>query len=189
MILVSSEHSFPFRLQQLDFNMADISNYIFAGEVPPSKMMALLQNEWGVKEHLAIALIEHYGGHIYDMYLNIPELVTKKLAFDALDPFLSHCVAQCLKVEDAMKPRMFAILQELAETGFCPLDDDADPLAEVISQSNVGGVVRSRSVAIGLPPDVFKRNGNAEYGLIPTKHSMRLAIAKKLAAYKGFTPQ
>ena len=54
-------------------------------------------------------------------------------------------------------------------------------LAEVISKNNVGGVVQLGSTAIGLPKDVW---GKHDIGLIPSKQSTRLAIAKVLEDLK-----
>lgn len=175
MILVSSEHSFPFRLSDLGFNMADITDYIFAGEVPPNKMLRLLREEWGVKDHLASALLEHYGGHIYDMYLKIPEiLVTRDL--EAIDASVYGCVIQCLKVDATLLPQMIQVLRDLVETGFSSLDDPLDPVAEVISRNNIGGVIRKQATTIGLPRSVFKTN----FGIVPSRQSTRLSIASVL---------
>ena len=69
-ILVSSEHSFPFRLRdpRIDFNLANMDEAIFAGEVPPNLMFELLTTRWGIAENVALALIDHYGGHVFDVY-------------------------------------------------------------------------------------------------------------------------
>jgi hypothetical protein len=50
---------------------------------------------------------------------------------------------------------------------------------QVISLNNVGGVVKRGSLVVGLSREVW---GDAEYGLVPTTQSMRLAIAKQLVA-------
>ena len=68
-------------------------------------------------------------------------------------------------------------LCQIAESGFSPLIDQEDPIAEVISKNNVGGVVKERSTAIGLPLDAW---GKYKIGLIPSKQSTRLAIAEVL---------
>ena len=70
MILVSCEHSFPFRLRHPDlaFNTDDFTNYIFSGEISPKSMYELLTEKWGIDPYLANILIDFYGGHIYDVY-------------------------------------------------------------------------------------------------------------------------
>ena len=51
---------------RLEFNTVDITDFIFAGEVPPYKMYELLTTRWGVGHNLAVTLIDHYRGHIYN---------------------------------------------------------------------------------------------------------------------------
>ena len=178
MILVSSEHIFPFRLSEpkLDFNLTNFTEFIYAGEVPPNEMYKLLTTEWGVGDHLALALMDHYGGHIWDTYLALIRLNSKRENFIALNPQLSQGVVRCLKWS-GNKEQMKLALRQIAESGFFPLDDQQDPLAEVISKNNVGGVVQLRSTAIGLPKDAW---GKHDIGLIPSNQSTRLAIAKVL---------
>ena len=69
-ILVSSEHSYPFCLvdKRLGFNLEDLSGYIFSSELPPKDMYELLTTRWGIKHDLALQLLSIYGGHIYDTY-------------------------------------------------------------------------------------------------------------------------
>ena len=52
---------------RLKFKTVDITDFIFAGEVPPYKMYELLTTRWGVGHNLAVTLIDHYGGHIYNI--------------------------------------------------------------------------------------------------------------------------
>jgi hypothetical protein len=54
--------------------MLDITEFILTSEVPPDKMYELLTTKWGVGHNLAVALIDHYGGHIYDTLRNSEEL-------------------------------------------------------------------------------------------------------------------
>ena len=70
-------------------------------------------------------------------------------------------------------------MRELAVSGFYPLEDYLDPIAEAISQNNVGGVIKKFSITIGLRRNVWKKT-EFKSGLIPSKQSMRLAIAEYL---------
>jgi len=70
-------------------------------------------------------------------------------------------------------------LRLLAVTGFCPIKTITDPIARVISANNVGGVVKEFSTIIGLSQDVWEST-ECENGIVPSKQSMRLAIAKQL---------
>ena len=184
-VLVSTDYSFPYRLgddPRLGFNIVDIASYIFAGEVPPNKMYELLTTKWGIPHNLAIALIDHYGGHIYDIGLKLQELEFKKE--DIIPNFSdqSSNVFQCLQF-DGDKKRMRELLSQIAEKGFAPLGNIKDREAEIICKYNVGGVVRKQAAnVIGLPDTMW---GEYEYGLIPYKQSIRLVIAKQLAAFSS----
>lgn len=184
-ILVSSEHVFPYKLlnSKLNFSTDNFSSYIYAGEVPPRDMYELLTVNWGFESNIALALINVYGGHIYDIKEALSRLYLQKETFHQfLRSNSSQNVIQCLeykfeKEEDNV--RMRDTLLQLAVTGFMPLKNINDPVAEVISINNVGGVVTSDGIAIGLRPDVWKQT-KFEFGIVPTKQSMRLVIAKML---------
>jgi len=139
-------------------------------------MYKLLTTKWGVRDSLALALIDHFGGHIWDTYLALIRLNSNREEFIALDPQLGQDVLKCLKWE-GNKEQMKMTLRQIAESGFSPLIDQDDPIAEVISKNNVGGVVKSGCKVIGLPFDAWGEN---KIGLVPSKQSMRLAIAEVL---------
>jgi hypothetical protein len=65
----------------------------------------------------------------------------------------------------------------MAEHGFAPLSDIEDPRAEMLSRFNVGGVVSGRATVVGLPPQVW---GKAQFGIVPSSHSVRLMIVEGL---------
>ena len=60
-------------MQNYGFNVEDLTDYIFAGEVPTDKMYELLVTKWGVGNNLAVAFIDYYGGHVYGILLKIEE--------------------------------------------------------------------------------------------------------------------
>jgi hypothetical protein len=70
-------------------------------------------------------------------------------------------------------------LRQLAVTGFALLEDIDDPVAKVISVNNVGGVVKKSGIVVGLNRQVWQKT-KFEYGIVPSKQSMRLVIAKML---------
>ena len=178
-ILVSSEHVFPFRLAdpRLGFNMDDITGYIFAGEIPPKSMLKLLTEEWKLSEAFALALIDIYGGHAYDVYLALSELRVKKERFIPFMASRTSNVAHCFKANLDVK-LLVDTLKLLAETGFVPLEERDEPVAQVLSKNNVAGVVLASSLNVGLPDGVFK--DGFKYGLVPSRQSMRLVIAEYL---------
>jgi len=176
---VSSDHVFPFRFAepQLGFNLKDINKFLFAGEVPPKEMVKLLSQEWKLSEDLSLALISLYGGHIWDVYQALMRLREMKEDFYSFDANLSANIAKCFK-DKIEKKDMIVALQQLAESGFVPLQDRDDPIAEVISKNNVGGVVAKSALNVGLPKSVWE--SKCEFGLVPTSQSTRLLIAKYL---------
>jgi hypothetical protein len=190
-ILVSSEHTFPFKLndRKFGFNVLDLSRQVvYAGEVPPGEMYHLLTKRWSVPHDVAIALISTFGGHILDTIEALRDLSHGVKNGNGpvairLDPQMSSAVRRCLKWEGSGpddQPRMRAALRALAETGFFPLDDDADPVAEVLCSNGVAGLVCASSpLIVGLDPEVWS-DDDIEYGLVPCKQSMRLAIARFL---------
>ena len=74
---------------------------------------------------------------------------------------------------------MREVLRQLAVAGFAPIEEVDDPIAKVISENNVGGVVSLSSLVIGLRDEVWQST-KFKNGLIPAKQSMRLAIAELL---------
>ena len=183
-ILVSSEHAFPFKLveRKLGFSINNLGKFIFAGEVSPKDMHQLLTSEWGVSDRLAVTLIDHYGGNIWDVYQALIRLSTEREDFYALDPLMSTQVIECLDWkgnQEGDHEKMVEALRQLAVTGFCPIRKYDDPIANVISANNIGGVVMKGSVIIGLPKEVWKST-NCKHGIVPSKQSVRLAIAEEL---------
>ena len=161
----------------MGFNMLDLTEFIFAGEVPPNKMYELLTTKWGVGRNLAATLIDYYGGHIYDILLELEELNSKGEGLIPGSQMQADSVLKCLKF-DGDKRRMRELLTQIAEKGFALISDKEDLEAEVISKYNVGGLVQfEKATVIGLPLSV---RGEHTMGLIPSKQSIRLVIAEVL---------
>lgn len=67
-MLVSHDHAFPFRLREtMRFNLFDIQEMFYFGEIPPAEMFELLVTKWQVGPSLAMALVDAYGGHIMNV--------------------------------------------------------------------------------------------------------------------------
>ena len=64
-LFTSSEHGYPFKLDRMGFNLADLRNVIYAGEVPPKEMRELLVSRLGMGDRLADGCLSAFGGHIY----------------------------------------------------------------------------------------------------------------------------
>jgi hypothetical protein len=157
--------------------MLDLTEFIFAVEVPPDKIFELLTTRWGVGRNLAATLIDCYGGHVYDIFLKLKELNSMGDSFVAGIQMHANNVQMCLDF-DGDKLRMRELLTQIAVNGFAPIKKLTDREAEIISKNNVGGLVqKDRAMVIGFPAEVW---GKYVMGLIPSKQSIRLVIAKVL---------
>ena len=63
-ILISSEHGYPYKLALAGLNLLDIKNVIIAPEVPPRFMYKLFVEKWQMGERLAPLLLSVCGGSI-----------------------------------------------------------------------------------------------------------------------------
>jgi hypothetical protein len=175
---------FPFRLAdpRLSFNLKDITEFIFAGEVPPNEMYKLLTDEWKLSNNLSLALISLYGGHIWDIYQALMRLRESKEDFYPFDANLTSNIAKCFKNGGEDKELLINTLKLLSENGFSPLKEDDEPVSEILSKHNVAGVVMKTALNIGLPKSVW--SDGCKYGLVPTSQSTRLLIAEYLVDNK-----
>lgn len=64
-LFTSSEHAYPYKLDRIGFNQADLTNVIYAGEIPPKEMRELLVSRLGMGDSLADGFLSAFGGHIY----------------------------------------------------------------------------------------------------------------------------
>ena len=180
MILSSSEHEFPFKLDRIGFGNNNFTGIVFAGEVPPADMFVLLTTRWGIGEHLATTFLNFYGGHVFDAYQAVFMLNVQKTYYNQESPWATslhlNALPSCLALvggSDAERAEMKRVLKALATSGFSltSLTSYVDKVAEMITSKHVGGVVTNRAVVVGLPPTQLKSC------LVPSKQSMRLMIA------------
>eukprot|EP01035_Chromulina_nebulosa_P017047 gene17047-22556_t len=165
--LVSSEHSFPFRLKNIGFNFEDIEKNIYAGELSPAEIYKLLTNEWKVGPNLSKALELSINGNKFGGTVTAEQLSSVK-----------RCI-QLSQRDVKLKDKMVKTLTLLSVKGYVVSEgiEYFDPIEEIISQYNVGGIVRKKSFIQGLREDVWN-NTEAATALIPSSQSIRLAIAK-----------
>ena len=185
----SSKNAFPFRLDQLGFNPCNFTKLIFAGEVPPADMFALLTTHWGIGEHLATAFMNFYGGHVFDAYNAIFELSELKEKYIQESPWSTslklNALPSCWDMasgSESDRNRMKQVLNSLAISGFSKIDSTSndDKVVEMISSHSIGGVVSQGATVVGLPATVF--NNTCKRALVPAKQSVRLMIAMDLVA-------
>lgn len=141
-------------------------------------MMELLVDQWGLKENLAVALISHYGGNIYDTHLAVDRLNEQRSLFRSLDAYASQNVLRCIRYKETY-PSIIDVLNSLCEKGFAQLADIDDAVVQILNENSVAGVVTSSSSFItGVTDTDF---GVYDFGIVPLHQSIRLVIAKCLA--------
>ena len=122
-------------------------------------MLELLTTQWDVEANVALTLISIYGGHVYDVRQALSRLHLFKESFDVyFDADLTADVQNCLEWKFQNKKdniRMRDTLRQLAMTGFVPISSINDPVAEVISLNNVGGVIKKNGIVVGLNRQVW----------------------------------
>jgi len=183
--LISSEYSFPFRLKNIGFKLKDIKSNIYAGELSPAEIYKLLTNEWGVGPNLSKALVSLLGGHIYKIYVALEKLSQNLKYFrGTITAGQVSDIQSCIRLsqrDENMKMKMVETLTLLAVKGFVPTEGDVycDPIEEIISEYNVGGIVTKDSYIQGLPDEIWD-NPKSKTGLVPSSQSIRLAIAEVL---------
>ena len=188
-LIVTSEYSFPYRLEHGGFfNSSNFTATFFSGEVPPPAMRALLQDEWGLGPRLSDVFLAFYGGHVHMAAQALAKLATQLDEFhcEGVAPGLaSHHISTCLRSREAAP--MAAMLRALAERGFAPVQSAADDAcAQTLSRANLGGLVRTSATLVGLPEELRR---SAEFGVVPASHFMvRAEAARPLRSFVWALP-
>jgi len=136
-LLAASEHAEPFRLAELGYSTAHMTEVVVASEVPPAEMRAMLVDKWRCGPALAEGLLAVYGGHVLRAKNALGDLARDKAGFkaiSALTPDAIDGVLACLEAARSNDPAMKGLeglLHELAECGFATLTSRTDPRAAV----------------------------------------------------------
>ena len=97
-ILISSEHGYPYKLANAGLNLDDIDNVIIAPEVPPNDMLRMLTDHWGMGPRLARLFVATYGGSIRAVYKALGNLVNNGDQFYPLRttsvPGIGNCMVK-----------------------------------------------------------------------------------------------
>ena len=97
-VLISSEHGYPFKLAKAGLNLVDIKNIVIAPEVPPRDMFEMLTDHWGMDHRLARLFVATYGGSIDAVYTALGNLMNKGDQFYPLRttsvPGIGNCMGQ-----------------------------------------------------------------------------------------------
>ena len=103
-VLISSEHGYPFKLAKAGLNLVDIKNIVIAPEVPPRDMFEMLTDHWGMGHRLARLFVATYGGSIDAVYTALGNLINNRKQFYPLSttsvPGIGICLdqARCWQV-------------------------------------------------------------------------------------------
>ena len=167
-LIVTSEYSFPYRLQHDNFfNTSNLTRTLFAGEVPPADMRALLR-AWGLGPRLCDVFLAFYGGHVHLAAQALALLEEQQDLFrcDAVAPLgVRSALGTCL--QESRGPEMAAMLRAMAAQGFAPVSSVGDACAQALSQASVGGLVVTSATVVGLPEGL--REG-ARFGCVPSSN-------------------
>ena len=97
-VLISSEHGYPFKLAKAGLNLVDIKNIIIAPEVPPVDMFKMLTGHWGMGHRLARLFVATYGGSIDAVYTALGNLINNRKQFYPLRttsvPGIGNCMVK-----------------------------------------------------------------------------------------------
>ena len=97
-ILISSEHGYPYKLANAGLNLVDIKNIIIAPEVPPVDMFKMLTDHLGMGHRLARLFVATYGGSIDAVYTALGNLMNKGDQFYPLGttsvPGIGNCMVK-----------------------------------------------------------------------------------------------
>lgn len=174
-VLISSEFGYPYRLQKLQFNLADIGTVIIAGEVEESVMKNMLRQDWGMGQALADLFFKYYGGLIHTSFLALRELIALKNRFNPFAVVELDMLRNCTR-----DPEAFEHLVNIAKQGYSFVENVVnDKGAELISSSGVGGIISNRARTFGLRD--FFQGTTYTYAIIPSSFHNRLKICSELA--------
>jgi hypothetical protein len=170
-LLVSSEYSYPYRLRHENFfNTSNISATLFAGEVPPAEMRTLLRDTWDLGPRLSDVFLAFYGGHIYMASRALPKLAAQLDAFKCTSVAPDGAVGAIAAAlgsgrSSSEKNKARALLRSAAQRGFAPVQEEGDASAQALARANLGGLVNSEGLVVGLPESV---RGKSKFGFVPS---------------------
>ena len=171
-LLVTSEYAYPYRLQHNGFfNTTNLTRTLFAGEVPPGDMRALLQGAWGLGPRLSDVFLGYYGGHVHMASQALALLEEQGDQFkceDVAPASVRGAIVRCLEAGEAGgRGSMREMLRAMAQQGFAPVRHEGDTRVQALSEANIGGLVVTSATVVGLPEGL--REGS-EFGCVPSSN-------------------
>lgn len=169
MPLVSSEYAYPYRLQSDNFfNITNLTDTLFAGEVPPAEMRVLLRDVWGLGPELSDVFLAYYGGHVHLASQALTKLAATLDNFNckAVAPKgAAGAIARCLEADASGDTRK--VLHAMALRGFAPVAHEGNAQAQALAHANLGGLIDTDATVIGLPREL--RTGE-NFGIVPSSN-------------------
>ncbi len=174
-ILLSSEHTYPYRLEEAGFNLFDLSRSILANEVPREAMITLLIQNWGMLPSFAEEFYRIYGGHIILCSRALERLVVLQQYFDP------YAILDAPGLPGLIGTRSARVhLENLAQKGYSLVKDwIGDASARIIVQRNLGGIITKHTITPGLLVDMWTGT-TCKYALVPSCAHIRLMIQQEL---------
>lgn len=194
-VLVSSDMSFPSYLggDPLRFDPASFTAICYLGEHSPADTWALLTGRWQMGENLARLLMSCYGGHLHDLYQAVYRLTLLVKAssleqaccsFRAVHSTAEQEVHACLaeaEHDPVLRKALGEVLVALVQQGYWVRDRSQQQVVDLLARRRVAFPMQRAAQIISFGPlPVDGIGSNHDDLLLPTKQSMRLAIAKAL---------
>lgn len=174
----------------MGFNLMNLNAFRYFGDIPPNQMFQLLTTKWNMKENLALAFVDAYGGHV----LHASEALTRLAdsyemgdSFEVQDGYGMSIddVRSCIlwaKANNQLS-RMLAVLKAIARDGYFEINDlkgdDDHAIFETICRNSVGGPVKRRSFVLGFDKDQWAKI-QSKWICVPSSQAMRLILADAL---------
>lgn len=179
-VICTSDCSFLNRLEDIGYSSDHVSESFVLSDMTPVDVYGLLKH-WKVRENLASALLNCYGGHVLQIHHALLELKLQHSEYTTSNAFLSgfsshldRFIRMC-ESKEALKLRVFPFLRQLAVEGFVPMKD-RDALGKLAVECHVALHVSEMMSTNWIPNSL--RHGAA--GMIPILQSMRILIAREL---------
>jgi hypothetical protein len=121
----------------IHFERSKFRDQIFLVDLSPSSTFQLLVEEWKMGPNLARTFIDHFGGHLLDLYCSLEEF---SRTGDSFDPYLGvdwriEESLQRMINENPPNSKLFEILRDLAVKGYHYIDYDTFGTRDALIQS------------------------------------------------------
>jgi energy-coupling factor transporter ATP-binding protein EcfA2 len=178
-LLVSSDEGLLDYLHDLGVNTGHIAYTSLVNEPTPRECTDLLRDKLGVGGHLCSALLDCYGGHVYEMCAflrKLPSAYTRGPIRICLGPAtdISHAIGVWSAENDEVE--ILQVLEQLARTGFVPVSTN-NKLARLLCKYKICKFLTEDTSEYQVPSEVRAQRA----GLIPETHLLRVLIASELA--------